>query len=74
MFTVSIDPFILSVGHFALRWYSLLLLTAIGVGIWLTAREAERRAFKKLDCLAARLVFSKITGCRCAWLGSGSSD
>src|SRR6266508_2370492 len=49
MFTISIDPIILNIGHFALRWYSLILLIAIGVGIWLTAREAERRGFKKDD-------------------------
>jgi len=49
MFTVSIDPIIFQVGHFALRWYSLILLTAITVGIWLTGREAERRGFRKED-------------------------
>lgn len=47
MITISIDPIILGIGHLALRWYSLILLIAIGVGIWLTAREAERKGFKK---------------------------
>ena len=47
MITISIDPVIFGFGHFALRWYSLILLTAIVVGIWLTAREAERKGFKK---------------------------
>ena len=47
MITISIDPIILGIGHLALRWYSLILLMAIGVGIWLTAREAERKGFKK---------------------------
>ncbi|NJC96615.1 MAG: prolipoprotein diacylglyceryl transferase, partial [Anaerolineae bacterium] len=49
MFTVSIDPIIFNIGHFALRWYSLILLTAIIVGIWLTASEVERRGIKKED-------------------------
>lgn len=49
MITVSIDPVIFSIGHFALRWYSLIILIAIAVGIWLTAREAERKGFKQDD-------------------------
>lgn len=49
MFTVSIDLIIFQVGRFALRWYSLILPTAIAVGVWLTAREAERRDFRKED-------------------------
>ncbi len=43
MITVSIDPIILSIGHFAIRWYSLILVTAIGVGAWVASREARRR-------------------------------
>lgn len=49
MLTVNIDPIIFSIGHFAVRWYSLILLIAIAVGIWLTAREAARKGFKKDD-------------------------
>ncbi len=47
MITISIDPVIFSVGHFALRWYSLIVVTAIAAGVWLAAREAERQGFKK---------------------------
>lgn len=49
MITISIDPIIFSLGHFALRWYGLILAVAVGVGIWLAAREAERKGFKKSD-------------------------
>ena len=49
MFTISIDPIIFTFGHLALRWYSLILLTATLVGVWLTAREAERRGFGQDD-------------------------
>lgn len=49
MFTISIDPIIFNIGHFALRWYGIILMTAMGIGIWLTAREAERKGFKKDD-------------------------
>ena len=47
MFTISIDPIIFEIGHFALRWYGLIVLAAIQVGIWLIAREVERKGFKK---------------------------
>jgi phosphatidylglycerol:prolipoprotein diacylglycerol transferase len=43
MITISIDPIIFSVGHFMLRWYSLIVMTAIGVGLWIASREARRR-------------------------------
>jgi phosphatidylglycerol:prolipoprotein diacylglycerol transferase len=49
MITINIDPIIFSVGHFMLRWYSLIVLVAIVVGIWLVAREATRKGFKKED-------------------------
>ncbi len=47
MITISMDPILFSLGHFMVRWYSLIVITAIGVGVWLTAREAERKGFKK---------------------------
>ena len=49
MFTISIDPIIFNIGHFAIRWYGIILMIAMGIGIWLTAREAERKGFKKDD-------------------------
>ena len=49
MFTISIDPIIFNIGHFALRWYSLILMLAIAVGVGLVARESERKGFKKED-------------------------
>ena len=48
MMTINIDPLIFSIGHFMLRWYSLIVATAIIVGVWLSAREAERKGFKKI--------------------------
>jgi len=49
MITISIDPIILSIGHFMLRWYGLFLVIAVGVGIWVTGREADRKGLKKDD-------------------------
>ena len=66
MITISIDPIIFSIGHFAVRWYSLIVLTAIAVGIWLTAREAERRGFKKdgIYDAAVWIIAGGLTGAR----------
>ncbi len=66
MITISIDPIIFGVGHFALRWYSLILGTAMGVGVWLTAREAERKGFKKEDVYEAAMwiIVAGIIGAR----------
>ena len=55
MFTISIYPIIFNIGHFALRWYGLIILVAMQVGIWLTAREAERKGFKKDDFYGASI-------------------
>ena len=66
MITISIDPIIFGVGHFALRWYSLILGIAMAVGIWLTAREAARKGFKKEDVYDASvwIVVAGIIGAR----------
>jgi len=45
MITISIDPVLLSIGHFHLRWYSLIVTTAMFIGIWLAVREAGRKGF-----------------------------
>lgn len=49
MITISIDPVIVSFGHLMVRWYSVIVVTAIGLGVWLAAREAERKGFRKDD-------------------------
>ena len=43
MITINIDPILLSLGHFALRWYELIVATAMVVGIWVALREAKRK-------------------------------
>lgn len=66
MITISLDPIIFNFGHIALRWYSLIVLTAIVVGVWLTAREAERRGFKKDDIydISIWIIFGGLIGAR----------
>ena len=66
MITISIDPIIYSIGHLHLRWYSLIVLAAIFIGVWLTAREAARRGFKKGDIYDAVMwvILGGIVGAR----------
>lgn len=66
MITISIDPIIFSIGHFMLRWYSLIVVTAIIVGVWLSAREAARKGFKKEEIYdsALYIVLAGLLGAR----------
>lgn len=66
MFTITLDPIVFSFGHLALRWYSLIVVAAIVVGIWLAGREAERKGFPKeaIHDLAVWLVLAGIAGAR----------
>jgi phosphatidylglycerol:prolipoprotein diacylglycerol transferase len=49
MLTITLDPIIFSIGHLQIRWYSLIVLIAITLGVWLVAREAARKGFNKED-------------------------
>jgi phosphatidylglycerol:prolipoprotein diacylglycerol transferase len=66
MITISIDPIIFSIGHFMLRWYSLIVVTAIIMGVWLSAREAERKGFKKEEIYDSALyvILAGLLGAR----------
>jgi phosphatidylglycerol:prolipoprotein diacylglycerol transferase len=66
MFTISIDPIIFSIGYFMVRWYSLILMLAMAAGVWLTAREAERKGFKKEQIydIAIWIVMAGLLGAR----------
>lgn len=66
MFTVSIDPIIASFGHLALRWYSLIVLVAIGMGLWISGREAQRKGLTKgvIDDLVLWLLPAGLVGAR----------
>lgn len=66
MFTISLDPIIFSIGHFAVRWYSLILVLAIAAGTWLTAREAERKGFNKEEIfdMGVLIIAGGVAGAR----------
>lgn len=66
MITINMDRVIFSIGHVMLRWYSLIVLTAVMTGVWLAAREAERKGFKKVDIYDSALwvVIAGLLGAR----------
>jgi phosphatidylglycerol:prolipoprotein diacylglycerol transferase len=41
--TIDIDPVLIGLGHFALRWYGLIVAASIGLGAWVASREARRK-------------------------------
>lgn len=47
MITISIDPIIFSIGNLQMRWYSLIVLLAIGIAFWLVVKEAVRKGYQK---------------------------
>ena len=49
MITISIDPVLFSLGHFALRWYGIIVAASIGLGAWVAAREARRKGLRSQD-------------------------
>lgn len=66
MVTISIDPIIFSIGHVMIRWYSLIVVTAVIVGVWLAAREAGRKGFKKVEIYDSALwvILAGLLGAR----------
>jgi phosphatidylglycerol---prolipoprotein diacylglyceryl transferase len=66
MITISIDPIILSIGHFHLRWYGLIVMAAMLVGIWIGNKEAERKGFKKDEVynVAVWIILLGLVGAR----------
>ncbi|MBA4383936.1 MAG: prolipoprotein diacylglyceryl transferase [Anaerolinea sp.] len=61
MITISIDPIIFTIGHIHLRWYSLIVISAILIGVWLALKEAERKGFNK-DKITDSLIWIIIAG------------
>lgn len=66
MITVTVDPIIFSIGHFHLRWYSLIIMLAISVSYYLVRREADRKGYLKeaIDDMAIWVILSGVIGAR----------
>lgn len=64
--TMDIDPTIVQLGHFALRWYILLVVLAIIGGAWLGLREARRKGLdvEKMQSLIFWGVIGGLVGAR----------
>lgn len=45
MFTLNVDPILLTLGPLTLRWYTLTMLAAIAIGLHLAIRESRRKGF-----------------------------
>ncbi len=43
MIYLNIDPIAIHIGHFMVRWYGIFVALGVGVGMWLTLREAKRK-------------------------------
>lgn len=63
---ISIDPVIVHVGTFELRWYGLMIMAAVLVGIWVASIEAKRRGISIDDVYSIGLwgVVGGILGAR----------
>lgn len=66
MVTVTINPIIFSIGHFHLRWYSLIIMLAISVGLWLVMREAKRKSLSQdlISDLSGWVILGGLIGAR----------
>ncbi|MDO8750610.1 MAG: prolipoprotein diacylglyceryl transferase [Dehalococcoidia bacterium] len=64
--TINIDPEILRLGGFALRWYSLTFTGGIALAVWLVLREAKRRGLNtdKMTTVALWAVVGGVVGAR----------
>lgn len=66
MITISINPILFSIGHFSLRWYSLIVMAAIAIGIWIASREAKRKGLpvEKFYDMTIWVVIAGLLGAR----------
>lgn len=64
--SISIDPVIFTLGSLEVRWYSVAILAAILVGVWIAEREYRRRnlAPEHFGSLALYAIAGGILGAR----------
>ncbi|MBI4319505.1 MAG: prolipoprotein diacylglyceryl transferase [Chloroflexi bacterium] len=49
MITIGMDPVIVSIGHYSIRYYSVMIAVAIVVATWVGLRESRRRGIADDD-------------------------
>ncbi len=66
MIVIPIDPIIVHLGHIAIRWYSLIIMAAIYIGLQIALREADRKGFSRdaIYDMSLWLIFGAILGAR----------
>lgn len=64
--TIAIDPVIVEIGALQLRWYSLMIMVAIGVAVWFIGREFKRKGLdtSNYSSIAVWAVACGIAGAR----------
>lgn len=63
---INIDPVIMQIGHFSLRWYSVFVLLAVVTAIWLALRLAKEKgiAANEMYNLAPWVLIAGMVGAR----------
>lgn len=63
---ISIDPVIIQIGPFMVRWYSLFFALAVAAGVWLGRREARRKGLpvEQIESLAMWSIVGGLIGAR----------
>src|SRR3989304_2421142 len=63
---INIDPVIFQIAHFQIRWYSLIIMTAVAVGLLIAARALKQRGLSPevIYSLAPWLLVGGIIGAR----------
>lgn len=66
MFTINIDPVLVSFGHMAIHWYGVIVVLAILAGVWLVSWEARRKGLpdSRLDSMITWVIVAGFTGAR----------
>ncbi|UCG54393.1 MAG: prolipoprotein diacylglyceryl transferase [Dehalococcoidia bacterium] len=63
---IGIDPVIFNIGDLEIRWYSMAIMLAIAVGIFITVRQANKKGIEPRQILSGAfwVVISAILGAR----------
>jgi len=64
--TIDLDPVLFHLGHFAVRWFSILVVVAVAAGWLLGMREAKRKGLdvERLQGILVWILFGGIAGAR----------
>jgi phosphatidylglycerol:prolipoprotein diacylglycerol transferase len=65
---IDVSPYIVHIGSWALRWYSLMIMAGVMTGVWLSAKLGAQRGIAEDDTYSAAfwIVGAGIVGARIA--------